>query len=132
MHAFARHRLVQRYACRPRRSDGERGRVLMMTPHTSALFEEFGAGTLQERDALLDRLRGIPRRTPVRRGRSLIRYAFPRAGPFERGDHRTAAEFLGPIERRLAAHAARVDVRARLQKNPHNNEILALRCDREH
>jgi hypothetical protein len=43
MHAFARHRLVQRYACRSRRSDGERGRVLMMTPHTSALFEELVA-----------------------------------------------------------------------------------------
>src|SRR5438874_2348625 len=104
----------------------------MMTPHTSTLLEELGAGTLQERDALLHSLRGIPRRTPVRRGRSLIRYAFPRAGPFERGDHRTAAEFLGPIERRLAAQAARVDVRARLQKTPYDSEILVVRCDREH
>src|SRR5262249_35788188 len=113
-------------------SDGERGRVLMMTPHTSALFEEFGAGTLQERDALLDRLRGIPHRTPIRRGRSLIGSSGLGAGLFQRRDHWTATELLGPIERRLAARAASVYIRARLQKNLHHSDVLVLRCDREH
>src|SRR5262249_22561211 len=89
---FAPHHLVQRYACRPRCSDGERGYVLMMTPHTSTLLEEFGAGTLQERDALLDRVRGIPRPAPVRRGRSLIGRPLRRAGLLQRRNHRTAAE----------------------------------------
>src|SRR3954466_13464798 len=101
----------------------------MMTPHTSTLLEEFSAGTLEKRDALLDRLRSVARRTPFRRRRSLRGYALPRAGLLQRRDDETVTELPGPVERGLAVAVARIHVGARLQKSLYNSDILILRCD---